>query len=166
MIDLDSQLTKEEFNLYNPAYCGFLLYSLIRTHENSSGRGIHCGLIYLALPLIFTKEILLSLPKTSRSSFVAWVTENEGVLINFHQRAESFFYITQAAQNFLVKNELIYISDGGLLCIMNKSMPITPSLFGKSVYMKSQLTSANLLGKWISVSPSAETIYSVLGMRP
>jgi|GEM_PF-5616841 len=28
MIDLDSQLTEEEFNLYNPAYCGYLLYNL------------------------------------------------------------------------------------------------------------------------------------------
>lgn len=166
MISFDSQLTEEEFNLYNPAYCGFLLYSLIRSHEENSGRGIHCGLIYLMLPLILTKEILISLPRSSQSSFVAWVTENEGMLIDFPLRAESFFYISQTAQNFLIESKLISISKDGYVNIIKKDLPKFPSLFNKSLYMKAQLTASKLLGKWISVSPSVETVYSVLGMRP
>tara|TARA_B110000211_G_C13664394_1_gene371652 strand:+ start:149 stop:580 length:432 start_codon:yes stop_codon:yes gene_type:complete len=129
MIDLDSQLTEEEFNLYNPAYCGYLLYSFIKSHKSHSEQAIHCGLIYLILPIVLTKEILVKLPRSSKSSFISWVSDNEGALIGFPQRTQSFLEISLSAQDFLIENELIYITEDGFIGVSDSTLPKSSSLF-------------------------------------
>tara|TARA_R110000868_G_scaffold157544_2_gene384913 strand:+ start:199 stop:690 length:492 start_codon:yes stop_codon:yes gene_type:complete len=163
---METQLTHEEFNLHNPAYCGFLLYSLLREHWEIDQNGLNSALVYLCLPIVLTKSISTRLPSTSKSSMIAWFVENDGCFYDFSKRASSYFEITQLAIDFLVERQLITVSDDGYLLFVKSKLPKSPLLFTKSLSMKKQLGAAKLMGKWLALSPNASTIYSVLGIKP
>ena len=162
----NTELTQEEFNLYNPAYTGFLIYSLLREFDNMDRNGINPALIYLCLPLILNKGLSTKLPSSYKTSLIAWLVDNETLLINFSQRINSFFDITQNAMDFLFENKLLEVTPDNNIMFVKSKLAKSPAMFEKSNTMKRQLSASKLLGKWLAVSPDAATIYSVLGIRP
>ncbi|WP_442969853.1 three component ABC system middle component [Roseburia sp. AM23-20] len=48
--------THEVAFLLNPAFCGRILYSTIRTYNEKTNRAFPFPLIYLVLPLVLHKE--------------------------------------------------------------------------------------------------------------
>ncbi len=59
-----SCLSQDESALYNEAYIGFLLYSIIREHEQSSGKGLSSNLAFLAVPLSANRIFSSRLPSS------------------------------------------------------------------------------------------------------
>lgn len=163
---MDSQLTAEEFNLHNPAYCGFLIYSMLREHQSFEKNGLNSALIYLFLPFVLTKSISSKLPKSFKTSFVLWIVENEGELFNISSRVSHHFEVTQSAIDFLVQRNLITLDEQGYMQLVKSKLPVSPALFNKSSSMQKHLSVSKLLGKWFANSPDATTIYSVLGIKP
>lgn len=161
-----SDLTQEEFNLHNPAYCGFLLYSVVREYGTIDKNGINPALLYICLPIILTKSISTQLPRNSSSSLVAWLVENDGHFFNFAQKVTSYFEITQNAFDFLYERELLGLTESSDIVVTERNLPKSPAIFGKSEVMKRQLNASKLMGRWLAVSPNVTTIYSVLGIRP
>ncbi|WP_299083935.1 three component ABC system middle component [uncultured Paraglaciecola sp.] len=161
-----STLTQDEFNLHNPAYCGFLIYSIVREYGTVDKNGINPALLYLCLPLILTKSLSSQLPRTSKTSLVAWLVENEGHLFNFANKVTSFFEITQNSFDFLYENHLLELTENYDVVAIESGLAQSPVIFNKSEAMKKQLNASKLMGRWLAVSPNAATIYSVLGIRP
>jgi hypothetical protein len=161
-----SNLTQNEFNLNNPAYCGFLLYSTVREYGKIDKNGINPALLYLCLPLILTKSLSSQLPSTSKTSLIAWLVENDSLLFNFANKVTSFFEITQNAFDFLYENKLLEITEQYDVVAVNRGLAQSPAIFNKSDVMKRQLSASKLMGRWLAVSPDTATIYSVLGIRP
>lgn len=161
-----SDLTHEEFNLHNPAYCGFLIYSAVRGYSSIDKNGINPALLYLCLPIILTKSISSRFPKTSKTSLIAWLVANEDCFLSFHKKVTSYFEITHGALDFVYEKGLLTITKDHYIVANNSKLAQSPSLFSKSDTMKKQLSSSKLLGRWLANSPDATTIFSVLGIKP
>ena len=164
-MNLLSDMSNEEFCLFNPAYCGYLLYSVINEYQLKSDKELPCCMIYLFLPLIMTKHISISFPRSFTTSFMSWANDNQVYTLNFNERIADYFEVTQTAIDFLIDFNAISISENGSISIAIPDIPNNPSLFKKSETMKSHLASAKLLGKWFANYQPA-TIYSILGVKP
>ena len=161
-----SKLTREEFNLHNPSYCGFLIYSIVREYGTIDKNGMNPALLYLCLPIVLTKSISSQLPRSSKTSLIAWLVENEGQFFNFANKVTSFYEITQNAFDFLYQNNLLELTENHDVIAVDGDLAQSPAIFNKSEAMKLQLNASKLMGRWLAVSPNVATIYSVLGIRP
>lgn len=165
MILMHKSFAQEEFNLFNPAYCGFLIFNAIREYHQLNTKGFPSSLVYITLPLIMTKAITDSFPRSVSTSFISWVMDNNDNLLNFEERVIGFFEVTQEAIHFLVSNEIIHIDEEGLIKPMSKAVKKSSKIFNQSRTIKKQISASNLLGKWM-VAQEATTVYSILGIRP
>ena len=157
--------SNEEFCLFNPAYCGYLLYSAINEYQLKSNTELPCCMVYLFLPLIMTKHIAISFPRSFKTSFMSWVNDNQVCTLDLNERIGDYFEVTQRGVDFLIDLNVITISEIGNISIAFSDIPHNPSFFKKSDTMKSHLASAKLLGKWFTNYQPA-TIYSILGVKP
>ena len=164
-MNLLSEMTNEEFRLFNPAYCGYLLYSTITEYQLSSNKALPCSLVYLILPMIMTKYIADSFPRDIRTSFISWSNDNQHCISDFDSRVADYFEVTQSAVDFLVEFKVISISEFGGISIAISDITRNPSFFKQSPSMISHLSRAKFLGKWFSNYPPA-TVYSFLGIKP
>ena len=112
-----------------------------------------------------TKTITDSFPRNSSTSFLSWAMDNHETLLNFDERAVSFFEVTQEAIHFLVSNQVVGVDMNGFLSPLSKKVKKTSPIFKNNETNKKQLTSSTLLGKWM-VAQEATTVYSILGIRP
>ncbi len=165
MIIMDKTFDQEEFNLFNPAYCGFLILNSIREYQQSNKKGFPSSLVYTILPIIMTKAITDSFPRTTSTSFVTWVMDNNHNFVNFDERVMGFFEVTQEAIHFLMSNKTININENGLISYTSKSVKKSSKIFNQSSTIKKQVSASNLFGKWMATQEST-TVYSLLGIRP
>ncbi|MCD9498558.1 three component ABC system middle component [Photobacterium carnosum] len=167
MNHININLAHDEFNLYNPAYCGFLLNTIIREYYSSKKNGMPSALVYLCLPILLTTPIRNNLPKSKSTNILSWVNHNKSLLIDFPDTVHCFFKVSQPAIDFIYGQNLISINDNGEI-IPNTNIKITanPILFKSSISMSSHLSNSKLIGRWFAASPDAKTIYSTLGIRP
>lgn len=163
-MNLLSEMTNEEFRLFNPAYCGYLLYSAISEYQNSN-KDFPCSLIYLILPMIMTKYIAGNFPRDVRTTFLSWTNNNQDCFSDFDTSVIDYFEVTQSAIDFLIDFKVISISESGYISIATPEISRNPSFFKQSNTMSSHLSRAKFLGKWL-VNYQPATIYSVLGIRP
>lgn len=165
-MSLKELLTKEEINLLNPAYTGFLFLASLRAYCEHDAQGMHCALPYVVIPIALTPRIADSLPTTYRTPIASWVTEQGGELSDFPAMASACIPVVNAAALFLLKRQIIQLTDDANYLIVNDGLTKSPSLFNKSESMKQALQAANFIGKWFAHSSTVETIYAQLGIRP
>lgn len=165
MKDLIENLTNEEFNYYNPLYCGFLLLHLVEEHEKRNKMGLDSNLIYLALPLIMTKEINSCMPKNIKTSFYSWLFKNQLVIVNFYEIAKDFSLITNETLKLLIDLNLITVSKYGRIKSNKKIRLKLPIIFKKSNVIITQYNTVRFISKWFKDHSAAE-IYTGLGVKP
>jgi len=165
MILMHESFDQEEYNLFNPAYCGYLILNSIREYQLLNKNGFPSSLIYTILPTIMTKAITDSFPRSTSTSFITWVMDNNHNLVNFDERIMGFFEVTQEAIHFLVSNDIISINEKGLFNSRDKRAKKSTKVFDTSTAIKKQISSSKLYGKWMAAQ-EATTVYSLLGIRP
>lgn len=159
-------LSQDESALYNEAYIGFLLYSIIREHEESSGKGLSSNLAFLAVPLSANRIFSSRLPNSVTTSIDKWVGQNDGYIALLPELVEGFVPIVIEAIQFLSITGAIKMDNESRLSIAGSSLPKSPTLFDKSTDMKESLRAARLLGRWFCQFDSDATAYAKLGVRP
>lgn len=159
-------LTEEEVNLYNPAYCGFLILSALRSFSELDDRGIHCALPYLIIPMALSSKISSSLPRSTSTPIASWVSDQGGVLSDFPAMVTAYIPVVNAAMLFLLEKQVIKLDLDGNYLIKNDALSKNPSLFNKTESLKQTFQAANLIGRWFAHSSSVETIYAQLGIKP
>jgi len=158
--------SEEEQALFNPAYTGFLLLTMIREYSSECETGMHCALPFLLLPMALNPTIATQLPNNKRSSLLAWITSHHGELSDFAELAKTYQPIVMTAITFLIEKSLLDLSDKGEFQLRATSLPKNPSLFSENVSMRSVMRTAGFLGRWFAHAPPVETLYSHLGVRP
>ena len=130
--------THEVAFLLNPAFCGRILYSTIRTYNEKTNRAFPFPLIYLVLPLVLHKETRMNI--NSRTQLLVWVQRYPQLLIDFPKRARELEI--SSTSRILSKTKFVdeEISD----C----------------------LKKGEHIAKWFALAGKVETIYIELGVRP
>jgi len=163
---MDKQYSPEEFNLYNSAYVGVVLYQAIREYQSKNESGIHCGLLYLIAPMSLSIRYSSILPATTMSPIAAWSADNEGALIGLAEVVFSYADVVNSAVVFLLEHDAILLDDEGRYRLKSYSLPSKPAYVIKNVKFKDSFLTAGFLGRWFAAASSVESIYAQLGVRP
>ena len=90
--------THEVAYLLNPAFCGRILYSTIKTYNEILNRAFPFPLIYLVLPLVLHKQTRINI--SSRTQLLVWVQKYSQLLIDFPRRTRELVPISNEAIEF------------------------------------------------------------------
>jgi hypothetical protein len=150
-------------NLFNPAFCGVVLFRAFSGFEEEDPRGMPFSLALLILPLCLHKQSRGILQRGSRSYFLKAVSSHPELLVNFGPRANALLPFTFEALGFLMQFGAFSVDDSGRL----KSVPgiVRKSLTGTDESMACQRI-ARFLGKEFARAGDRSTIYTTLGVRP
>ena len=155
--------THEVAFLLNPAFCGRVLYSTIKTYNEKANRALPFPLIYLVLPLVLHKETRANI--NSRTQLQLWVQRYPQLLIDFPKRARELGHITNESVEFLLQT-------GNIILTPNGELEISPTLksLSKTKFVDDEISECLKKGehiaKWFVAAGKAETIYIELGVRP
>ena len=149
--------------LLNPAFCGRILYSTIKTYNELSNRTVPFPLIYLVLPLVLHKQTRVKI--SSRTQLLVWIQKNSQVLIDFPQRARELVPFSNEAIEFLLQTKKIILSPNGELEIAHTSRTLSKTKY-IDPEIKECLIKAEHVARWFISAGKTEIIYIGLGVRP
>ena len=103
---IEPELSKEEVNLYNPAYVGVILYQSIRQCSENNQKGLHCSLLYLIAPLALCARYSSVLPASVSTPIAGWASDCEGSLVGFANSVSAFIMWLTWQLYFYLKRRL------------------------------------------------------------
>lgn len=158
-----SNRSKEVAYLLNPAFCGRVLYSIVKTYGDITKRAFPFPLIYLVLPLILhkkTRELI-----NSRTKLLMWVQRYPETLINFPRRTKELVPITNEAIELLLQCNLFQLTNNGEIEIVQTVKALSKTKYTNDE-IKDCIKKSEHVAKWFAGAGKAETIFISMGVRP
>ncbi|HHL3494064.1 TPA: three component ABC system middle component [Legionella pneumophila] len=168
MIGIDTwEVSSIEFkNLYNPSFCGLILNEIVRNYNNEAEEPFPVVYSFIALPICLNKTLRSALPKTTKTSFTVWVSENQPLLPLLHDRAKGFSSYVFAAINYMDSKKIINFHDNRLITTCTRN-PTGFNSFLKSDHEINEIfRKAAIIGKWLAKAGSPPLVFSLLGVCP
>jgi len=150
-------------NLFNPAFCGLVLFRSFCGYDEEDHRGMPFSLALLILPLCLHKESRDILSKGNRSYFLKIISDHPQLLVNFGRRATDLLPFTLEALGLMMQLGAFEVRSGGRL----KALPehVRKSVTGTPESVACQRV-GRFLGKEFARVADRATIYTTLGVRP
>ncbi|MDY3212190.1 MULTISPECIES: three component ABC system middle component [unclassified Pyramidobacter] len=150
-------------NLFNPAFCGRVIYGTISEYQKNTKRDFPFPLIYLVLPLVLPRQIRTEI--SSRTQLTNWVQKHQELIYNLGKRVRDLVEITNEAVEFMMQAGYIRLNDSGEL-----SKVLTAGALSKTKHIDPEvaecLQKAEHVGRWFAGAGKVEIIYTCLGVRP
>ncbi len=150
-------------NLFNPAFCGLVLFRAIVTYEEEDDRGIPFSLVPLILPICLHKQSREILAPSTRSYFLKLVANHPQLLVGFSGRAQDMLPFTFEALGLLHQLGTIQVRPDGRLNANPEG--VRKSITGSDETQAIQKV-AKYLGKEFARIGDRVTIYATMGVRP
>ena len=150
-------------NLFNPAFCGLILFRALCGYEEEDEAGMPFSLSLLILPLCLHKASRDVLSKGTRSYLLKTVSTNPQMLVGLPQRATDLLPFTFEALGLLMHLRCFEIADNGRLKTVTKR--VRKSITGTQETIACQRI-ARFVGKEFARISDRVTIYATLGVRP
>jgi hypothetical protein len=150
-------------NLFNPAFCGLILFRAFSGFEEDDKGGMPFSLALLVLPLCLQKDAREILSKANRSYLLKVVGGNPQMLVGFGRRTTDLLPFTFEALGLLMNLECLSVTDAGRL----RTVPdhVRKSITGTSESIACQRV-ARHVGKEFARISDRMTIYTSFGIRP
>ncbi|MDO9103223.1 MAG: DUF6521 family protein [Candidatus Nitrotoga sp.] len=150
-------------NLFNPAFCGVILFRAMQGYEEENSDGIPFSLALLVLPLCLQKASRQVIADSPRSYLLKTVEKNPQLLIGFADRATDLMPFALEAFGLLMERGCFVVSQDGRL----KTVPdrVRKSVTGTSESVSCQRV-ARIIGKEFARIADRVTVYTTLGIRP
>ncbi|SET61778.1 hypothetical protein SAMN05660297_02945 [Natronincola peptidivorans] len=155
--------SKEVAYLLNPAFCGRIIYSTIKTYGDITHRAFSFPLIYLILPLVLhksTRELI-----NSRTQMLVWLQRYPEALIDFPKRAKELVLITNEAVELLLQSGLVQLTNNGELEIVHTIKALSKTKYTNDE-VKDCINKSEHIAKWFAATGKAETIFISMGVKP
>jgi hypothetical protein len=150
-------------NLFNPAFCGLVLFRALQGFEEDDPNGMPFSLSLLVLPLCLQKESRQVIANSPRSYLLKTVEKNPHLLIGFADRARDLMPFTLEAFGLLMERGCFLVSqDGRLKTVPNR---VRRSVNGTSESIACQRV-ARIIGKEFGRIADRATVYTTFGIRP
>lgn len=150
-------------SLFNPAFCGLVLFRAIQGYEEDDPRGMPFSLTFLLLPLSLYKSSRETLSSGKRSYLLRVTEQNPQLLIGFAERAQTMMPYGLEAFGLLMERGCISVTDDGRIQTIPKKVKKT--ITGTAETIACQRVSM-YLGKQFSKINDRVTIYTTFGVRP
>ncbi len=150
-------------NLFNPAYCGLVLFRALQGYEEEDACGMPFSLALLVLPLCLHKDSREVLAANSRSYLLKITEKNPQVLVGFADRANAMLPYAFEGFGLLMERGCISVAeDGRLQTVPDK---VRKSVTGTDE-TKSCQRAARFIGKELARIADRVTVYTTFGVRP
>ncbi|WP_258090395.1 three component ABC system middle component [Serratia liquefaciens] len=150
-------------NLFNPAFCGVVLFRAMQSYEEENSQGIPFSLALLVLPLCLQKDSRQVFAENPRRYLLKTIENNPKLLVNFANRVNNMLPFTLEAFGVLMERGCFVVTqDGRLKTVPNK---VRKSVIGTEESISCQRV-ARYIGKEFARIADRVTVYTTFGIRP
>jgi hypothetical protein len=150
-------------NLFNPAFCGLVLFRGLHGFEEEDARGMPFSLSLLVLPLCLHKDSRERVASSPRSYLLKTTEKNQQMMVGFADRVTRMLPYTFEGFGLLMERGCIAIAEDGRI----KTMPdkVRKAVKGTDETVSCQKV-ARILGREFARIADRVTVYTTLGVRP
>jgi len=149
-------------NLFNPAFCGLVLFRALHGYEEEDVRGMPFSLSLLVLPLCLHKDSREVIAGSSRSYLLKTIEKNQQVMVGFADRVTKMLPFTFEGFGLLMERGCITVTDDGRIqTVPNK---VRKTVSGTDETMSCQRV-ARIVGKEFARIADRVTVYTTFGIR-
>ena len=150
-------------NLFNPAFCGLVLFRALQGYEEENPDGMPFSLALLVLPLCLQKDAREVIAGSSRSYLLKTVEKNPQLLVGFADRTSDLLPFAFEAFGVLMERGCFVVSrEGRLKTVPNR---VRKSVTGPDESVSCQRV-ARIVGKEFARIADRVTVYTTFGIRP
>lgn len=150
-------------NLFNPAFCGLVLFRALLGYEEENPDGMPFSLALLVLPLCLQKDARQVIGGSSRSYLLKIVEKNPQLLVGFAERTRDMLPFALEAFGLLMERGCFDVSQDGRLKTV--SGRVRKSVTGTDESVSCQRV-ARIVGKEFARIADRVTVYTTFGIRP
>lgn len=150
-------------NLFNPAFCGLVLFRALLGYEEENPDGMPFSLALLVLPLCLQKDARQTIARNSRSYLLKIVEKNPQLLVDFAERTSDMLPFALEAFGLLMERGCFVVSQDGRLKTV--SSRVRKSVTGTEESVSCQRV-ARIVGKEFARIADRVTVYATFGIRP
>lgn len=150
-------------SLFNPAFCGLILFRALHGYEEEDTRGMPFSLSLLVLPLSLHKDSREVIADSPRSHLLRTTEQNQQVMVGFPNRANQMLPYAFEGFGLLMERGCITIVDGGRIQTVPKK--VRKSVNGTDETVACQKV-ARIVGREFARIADRVTIYTTFGIRP
>lgn len=150
-------------NLFNPAFCGLVIFRALHGYEEEDPNGMPFSLSLLVLPLCLHKDSREVLADSPRSYLLRTVEKNPQVMVGFADRVTSMLpYAFEGFGLLMERGCIVIMPDGRIRTIPDK---VRRSVTGTDETVSCQRV-AKIVGKEFARIADRVTVYTTFGIRP
>ncbi len=150
-------------SLFNPAFCGLILFRALHGYEEEDARGMPFSLSLLVLPLCLHKDSREVIAGSPRSHLLKTTENNQQIMVGFPNRATQMLPYAFEGFGLLMERGCITIGDGGRIRTVSKK--VRKSVVGTDETVGCQKV-ARIVGREFANIADRVTIYTTFGIRP
>lgn len=150
-------------NLFNPAFCGLVLFRAVHGYEEEDPRGMPFSLSLLVLPLCLHKDSRDLIADSPRSYLLKTTEKHPQMTVGFAERVTHMLPYAFEGFGLLMERHCISATgDGRLQTISNR---VRKTVTGTDETVSCQRV-ARIIGKEFARIADRVTVYRTLGIRP
>lgn len=150
-------------NLFNPAFCGLILFRALYAYEEEDARGMPFSLSLLVLPLCLHKDSREVIASSPRSYLLKTTEKNQQVMVGFAGRVTQMLPYAFEGFGLLMERGCITIADNGRIQTVPKT--VRKAVDGTDETVSCQKV-ARIVGREFARITDRATIYTTFGIRP
>lgn len=151
-------------NLFNPAFCGLLLWEAIYEYNDT---GMDLALAHLILPMSLHRGIRQALPSSVRTTLTNWIHNHPEGVVLLPTLVREMTGLTSSGLLWCITSNAIDISaSSGRLTATSRPPEYGAVEDDQILEVSHCVRKAGFLGKWFSRSGSTAVIYALIGVRP
>ncbi|MBN8523816.1 MAG: hypothetical protein J0M02_00625 [Planctomycetes bacterium] len=150
-------------NLFNPAFCGLVLFRALQGYEERDVGGMPFSLSLLVLPLCLHKNSRDIISGSPRSYLLKVTEKNQQVMVGFADRVTMMLPYAFEGFGLLMERGCIVVANNG-------HIQTVPDKVRKTINGTEETAScqkvARIIGREFSRISDRATIYTTFGIRP
>ncbi|MES1937718.1 three component ABC system middle component [Salinisphaera hydrothermalis] len=150
-------------NLFNPAFCGLILFRALYAYEEEDTRGMPFSLSLLVLPLCLHKDSREVIASRPRRYLLKTTEKNQQVMVGFADRVTQMLPYAFEGFGLLMERGCITIADNGRIQTVPKT--VRKAVNGTDETVSCQKV-ARIVGREFARIADRATIYTTFGIRP
>lgn len=150
-------------NLFNPAFCGLVLFRALNGYEEEDSRGMPFSLSLLVLPLCLQKDSREVIAGSPSRYLLKTAEKNQQIMVGFADRVTQMLPYAFEGFGLLMERGCIAIGDDGRIRTVNEKVRKTVKGTAETVACQKV---ARIVGKGFARIADRATVYTTFGIRP
>lgn len=153
----------EARNLFNPAFCGLVMFRALAGFAEVDDRGMPFSLSLLVLPLSLHKDSREVITNSPRSYLLKTTEKNQQIMVGFADRVTQMLPYAFEGLGLLMERGCIAVADDGRIQTVPKKVRKTVDGTAETVACQKV---ARIVGKEFARIADRATVYTTFGIRP